>query len=268
MKIFCLSLFDEDYNKIKKLNYTPVGLGENIFNKNWLRDNTGDNINHKNKFYGEYTFHYWLWKNKLNLIQDEDWFGFCAYRRFWVQDKNNIDIKNTNDFLSKPSPDWKDHDVILGQDIFMDNWSLMKLIKHGRKSLINEPKFFFKKNRNLKFHFDSFHGFGNLDKAINFLEENDREDFKNFMISKNSYNRGNMFLCNSKEILIKFYESIFPWLERCEKVFGFDMQNKSYGLIRIYAFLAERYLAFWFNKYTKVKIWPITFYDINKNEPQ
>jgi len=67
--------------------------------------------------------------------------------------------------------------------------------------------------------------------------------------------------------LIKFYESIFPWLERCEKVFGFDMQSKSYGLTRIYAFLAERYLSFWFNKYSKVKIWPISFYDINKNEP-
>ena len=267
MIIFCLSLNNEDLSKIKKLNYVPVGLGENSFHSDWLRDNTGDNISHKNKFYGEYTFHYWLWKNKLDLIKDTDWFGFCAYRRFWIQNKNQIDIKNFKDFLSTPQKDWDSFEVILGQEIFMNEWTFMKLLKHGRRSLINNPKFIYKKNRNLKFHFDSFHGYGNLDKAIELLEKSDRKDFANFMNTRNSFNRGNMLICNSPKILIKFYESIFPWLERCEKVFGFDMQSKSYGLTRIYAFLAERYLSFWFNKYSKVKIWPISFYDINKNEP-
>ena len=34
---------------------------------------------------------------------------------------------------------------------------------------------------------------------------------------------------------------------------------------RIYAFLAERYLSYWFNKYANVLTWPIFFYDTNVN---
>ena len=41
-----------------------------------MRDNTGENISHKNKKYGEYTFHYWFWKNMLRKIEDNTWIGF------------------------------------------------------------------------------------------------------------------------------------------------------------------------------------------------
>ena len=88
-----------------------------------------------------------------------------------------------------------------------------------------------------------FHGNGNLDKAINVLNENDREDFRNFVNSYKSYNQGNMFICKSKELMIKYYETIFEWLDECEKIFGFDLDN--YGKIRIYGFLAERFLPFY-----------------------
>ena len=37
-----------------------------------------------------------------------------------------------------------------------------------------------------------------------------------------------MFICKSKTLLNNYYRSLFPWLERCEKVFGFDL--KGYGL--------------------------------------
>ena len=45
------------------------------------------NISSKNPFYGEYTFHYWLWKNYLDKIETE-WVGFCQYRKFFIKDKN------------------------------------------------------------------------------------------------------------------------------------------------------------------------------------
>ena len=56
--------------------------------------------------------------------------------------------------------------------------------------------------------------------------------------------------------------SIFEWLDKCEKVFGFNL--KGYGQIRIYAFLAERFLPFWFKKYAKCLEWPIIFNDLRK----
>ena len=73
-----------------------------------------------------------------------------------------------------------------------------------------------------------------------------------------------MFICRSKKIIKSYYNSLFPWLKKCEDVFGFNL--KDYGEKRIYAFLAERYLSFWFTKYTKPLVWPIIFFDINKNK--
>jgi hypothetical protein len=34
----------------------------------------------------------------------------------------------------------------------------------------------------------------------------------------------------------------------------------------MYTFLAERYLPYWFKKYTKFKEWPVVYYDINKDD--
>ena len=105
------------------------------------------------------------------------------------------------------------------------------------------------------------HGENNLDRAIDLLDEENREGFREFVRTNSEFNPQNMLICKSKKILISYYESIFPWLERCENVFGFD-DLKGYGLQRIYAFLAERYMSYWFQKYTKYKIMPIFFKDL------
>ena len=53
----------------------------------------------------------------------------------------------------------------------------------------------------------------------------------------------------------KWFDELFPWLERCEKIFGFD-NLQGYDTTRLYAYLAERYLSFWFKKYTKYLEFP------------
>ena len=79
-----------------------------------------------------------------------------------------------------------------------------------------------------------------------------------------SFNPHNMFICKSKQTLKDYYEVVFPWLERCENLFGFkDLQG--FGKIRIYGFLAERFLSYWFRKNTKSVNIPIIFYDIRKD---
>ena len=53
-----------------------------------------------------------------------------------------------------------------------------------------------------------FHGNGVLDKAIDLLDDENKNDFKNFVNSETSYNQGNMFICKSKNIIkvtIKLY---------------------------------------------------------------
>ena len=83
LKMYCFSLSNSNLDKIKKINYIPVGLGKENFNKEWIRDNTNENISTKNSWYGENTFYYWLWKNNFKKNFDTDWVGFCHYRRFW-----------------------------------------------------------------------------------------------------------------------------------------------------------------------------------------
>lgn len=79
--MFCLTLEPNHYEFIKQLGYIPVGLGDKNFNNNWLSDKSGKNISEKNKNYGEYTYHYWIWQNYLDKL-DNKWIGFCQYRKF------------------------------------------------------------------------------------------------------------------------------------------------------------------------------------------
>ena len=65
-----------------------------------------------------------------------------------------------------------------------------------------------------------FHGIDNLDKAIDLLPENDREEFREFTRGKTSFARGNMFITKSSKIINDYFEYIFEWLNKCENIFG------------------------------------------------
>ena len=106
------------------------------------------------------------------------------------------------------------------------------------------------------------HGEKNLNKAIDLLDAKNQDDFRNFVNTEVSFNPHNMFICKSNKILMNYYNALFPWLERCEKIFGFELEG--YGLKRIYGFLAERYMSFWFQKYTKFSLMPIIFKDVSE----
>ena len=275
LKMYCMCLYNNHLNNVKKLNYLPVGLGTNKFNNEWIRDNIGNNISLKNKYYGEYTFYYWFWKNVLPTIDDGTWIGFCGHRYHWSNQNNKksdeitklVNNSNFQSFILQKIPiEWNKYNVILGEKFFVNKWKLMKIVKKGFRILLKYPFAFKKNNQNIKLHFDVFHGEGNLDKAIDLLDISEREDFRNFTRKKSSFNRENLFICKSKKLVNSYFESIFPWLEKCEKVFGFDLQG--YSETRIYTFLAERYLSYWFNKYSKPLVWPIFFFDTNKNNLQ
>ena len=265
LKMYCITVQDSHLDLIRSLNYIPVGLGNNINSKLFTRDNTGKNISQKNPFYGEYTFHYWLWKNNLNKINSQ-WVGFCQYRKFFAKKDLNVEgltfeelqnnlIKNIN------FPD-QDFDCILGNQFSVENFKFSKIFRNHLREFISKPSLFFdKKKRNLKFHFDLFHGKGNLDLAIKYLNDEDKKDFKIFMENRTSFNPHNMFICRT-DILQEYYKTIFPWLEKCEEVFGFK-NLKGYGLQRIYGFLAERFLSYWLNKHYRVKELPIVVKDLS-----
>ena len=263
--MFCITMRNEDLNLIESLGYIPVGLGKNISSKNFLRDNDKINISKKNPFYGEYTFHYWLWKNYLDKLED-GWFGFCQYRKFWSSEVlSNFDTslsdfkKSVKTIINKEDDSYNS---IIGEPIYINQFKLLKFLKKGFNKIVINPSLLFNKNkRTIKFHFDLMHGDGNLDKAIELLHPDERKDFSEFVNSEVSFNPHNMFICKSKTLLVKYYSSVFPWLDRCENLFGLKLEG--YGLKRIYGFLAERYMSYWFRKYTNYKTQRIIFKDIS-----
>ena len=261
----CISLNPNHLEAIKELEYIPVGLGDNIFSDEWMADKSGDSISSKNKFYGEYTFHYWVWKNYLDKLDDDHWIGFCQYRKFWTKKtikEESITFEILKNNILKEVELKNKYDAIIGEPFFVNKFRLSKFIKRNFITMLFHPSLFFnKKKRNIKFHFDMMHGKGNIDKAINLLNNEDKEEFKLFINTNTSFNPHNMFICKSKSILKNYYEAVFPWLARCEAEFGFD-NLKGYGMQRIYGFLAERYMSYWFQKNTKYKIMPIYFKDI------
>ena len=268
-ELYCFSLFNNHYNLIKEFGYIPVGLGSNKFDESWMRDDTDDNISEKNKHYGELTFYYWYWKNKLKLQEDKKWIGFCHYRRFWLQ-KNNYSKKNTegnlkNKILMQIPQEWENFETILVNPYFINKLKFSKAIKKGLNLIIKNPLLLFNKNlRTINFHFDMWHGKDNLKKAISLLDEENRDDFNKFVNTQTSFNAHLMFFCNSKEIMNKYFESLFSWLEKCEKEFGFK-NLKDYDTTRIYAFLAERYMSYWFKKNSKCLEWSMIHHDISED---
>ena len=161
----------------------------------------------KNKYYGEYSFHYWFWKNRIKKIEDDDWIGFCAYRRFWFNKVHQNEKGKFQDKVLNEVPEvWKDYDVILGDKIRMNQMKWIKIIKYGKISLLKNPKAILRKNQSIKFQFDMFHGNGILDQAINVLDVKDRNDFKEYVNTNCSFNQGNMFICKSKTLIEKYYE--------------------------------------------------------------
>ena len=56
-------------------NILPIGLGKKNFPDHWLSEKKGVNILHLNKFYGEHSGIYWVWKNCMSEFKDNDWIG-------------------------------------------------------------------------------------------------------------------------------------------------------------------------------------------------
>ena len=51
MKIYCISIYNENYNFFRDNNLIPVGVGERDFDHVWLDDKGKFNISSKNTYF-------------------------------------------------------------------------------------------------------------------------------------------------------------------------------------------------------------------------
>ena len=267
LEIYCVT--NKDLNFLRNLNYNLAAVGKNKFSEMYIRSDNKDNIYHKELYYSELTFHYWFWKNRLKnyLENDSVWIGFCQKRRFWLKKEKKTKTENyytKDDFLIEDPSQWLGYNAIICEPINLEVANFMKLIKKGWKNVIQNPSIIFdKKQHTIKLHFDMFHGQGIIDKAISVMDKKDRNDFKEYICSSNKFNPHIMFI--AKPIIANlWFTDLFRWLDECEKFFGFE-QLKGYETTRLYAYLAERFLSYWFKKYSNYLEWPYTFMDSEKN---
>ena len=264
LEIYCVT--NKRLKYLENFVYKLAGVGKEKFPNNYIKSDISDNIFYKEKYYSELTFHYWYWKNKLD-VNKKKWIGFCQKRRFWINKTyKNVQINDDNYqniLITKVQKDWEKFDSVLCEPIYVNRLKKMTLIKKGFRKIIKNPSIFFNINKqSIKLHFDLHHGDGNFEKAINLLQDKDKNDFYCYVNSKTNYNPHIMFIAKP-EILENWFGTVFPWLERCEKIFGFENLT-GYETTRIYAYLAERYLPFWFKKYTKSIEWPWSVFENEK----
>lgn len=265
MKTFCISIYNQKHSFFIENNLTPVGLGNNHFSDDWINDKFKNDISTKNENFGEYSFHYRLWKDTSLLNkQEHKWIGFCTYRRFWIN-KDSPPPTNMEELslsiLKEAPQEWNNYDCILAEPIVLGKQKLMKLFKNNFSYIFRKPSLLI--NRcTVKDHFYLNHGDFFLDNAIKLLEPNEQNKFHKYL-NDHQFNPHNLFICKDFHLLNKFYSKIFDWLFKCEDIFK-EFNLNTYGKKRIYGFLAERYLPFWFKENSKTLDWPYTYFDTNK----
>ena len=261
LDIYCVT--DKEIPFLEKSNYKLAAVGKKKFSDKYLRCDNMDNIFHKEENYSELTFHYWFWKNQLQHYNDHDWIGFCQKRRFWLNSRSTSETNDITKIILQYVPkEWEKYNSVLCEPIPLGT-KLSKLLKRGWRNIIKEPILLIDHSRiTIKIQFDLHHGYGVLEKAISVMNEKDKADFTEFVEKNTTYNPHIMFI-SKKKILNNFFKDQFEWLFKCEKIFGFK-NLKGYDQTRLYAFLAERYMPYWFRKYTSYNEWPWIFYE-NRN---
>lgn len=228
MKIFCTAI--KYYRIIDKLpkNILPLGLGKADFPSHWLTEKKGDNINHLNKYFGEATGIYWIWKNYLDKIDSKEFIGFCQYRRLWL---NNL-------YLHKQK---KNYSSLYSKLLTDDN-----LIFKNKETVLLQPTIL--KNENLMEQFEKIYGKNILRSCIDFLPTKDKDDFFKYL-NGNQFSICNMFITKIS-VFDKYCEEMFTWINHC---YEYCLKNNLLlgQNMRLPIFIIERYTSYWFEKYSK-----------------
>nr|CAI33443.1 putative glycosyl transferase [Streptococcus pneumoniae] len=212
----------KSYNQVQDQDlYIPilVGADKNIGEKNYLRDNQGDNnISDRNFTFCELTGLYWIWKNSK-----DDIVGLCHYRRYFGKNKRFLkqnSILKKNDILKQLN----DYDVILPS----------KSMNEYNGYTAEE---FFNKNHDHKV----------WEMCRQIISENNKDylDAFNWFSKEKTGYCYNMFIM-SREMMDEYCSWLFPILFELDKKIDYSRYD-SYNT-RMIGFVAERLINVWVHK--------------------
>jgi hypothetical protein len=262
---YCIT--NEKKNILIETNLKIIVGGSHIKNEkfpnSWLLDSNNINISSKNKNFGSLTSIYSIWKNEINKYNQDTWIGISHYRRLWLKENHerSISLINLNrNLLSNISEENLNFDAFVPNPQNLTGYKLMKLLKKARKNIFKDPLILFnKKKHTINLHFDMFHLYGGLTKAASVMRKNEQDKFLNYINQETEYFPFSIFILK-RDKFDELCQSTFEWISNCEQIF--DIKNfNSYGKIRFFDFLAERYFSFWIKNNTNYKIFPFVFID-------
>jgi hypothetical protein len=262
---FCIT--NKKKNILNETNLKIIVGGSHVKNEKfpntWLLDSNNINISSKNKNFGSLTSIYSIWKNEINKYNQDTWIGISHYRRLWLKENHerSISLINLNrNLLSNISEENLNFDAFIPNPQNLTGYKLMKLLKKARKNIFKDPLILFnKKKHTINLHFDMFHLYGGLTKAASVMSKNEQGKFLNYINQETEYFPFSIFILK-RDKFDELCQSTFEWISNCEQIF--DIKNfNSYGQIRFFDFLAERYFSFWIKNNTNYKICPFVFID-------
>lgn len=190
--------------------YQPLHVGHAVSaDLGYPGDDTGENISELNCYYSELTGLYWVWKN----CQDVDYVGTCHYRRYLINEKEQM----------------------------LTRWEYETLLK--KYDLITTKRV--KLNNSYYVGFSANHNQKALDMTGEVIKEIYPEYYETFvhLVNGSETYFGNMFVTSKK-----WYDAYCEWLfsifavvaERIELETGEDDYHK-----RVFGFISEFLLLVW-----------------------
>ena len=246
--------YHKDMPYFKSDIFQPIFCGAFSLKKNikqdFLKDNFGENISDKNIYYSELTGHYWVLNNYLKYAE-EDYIGFCHYRRFWdLLNVSQTDYPSAFGVLYQPFKKlfqkWKkcditknlsEYDIILPcKSYFTDN-------------LINPIKPTDGSGHTFEEYFEQFHVKKLSDTLLKVLKDAYPEYYKSAKIvfSRDYMYPYNMYIMKTP-ILKEFLTFMFDIFNKIENEIG-DYKTIEYQ--RQFGFLSEIIVNLWLEKNLK-----------------
>jgi hypothetical protein len=248
-----------------------VGCGNSIaFPSSWQKSNEKKNISEKFFSYADLVGHYYIWKNCLDKYQQDTWIGFSQYRRLWIKNKitNDLELKSLNRIiLTDIDESWNKYDAIIPPAFFFRK-KKKEIVKNILLFPIKRDVSLFKYKTTVLDQFaQSLGPFGKdlIFEIIKYLPPSESYDFLEFLKSRTHLSAHGMYISKVK-IINRYSKLIFEWFLKCENIIN---KNNNLPLIknsRIFQYINERFLDYWFSKYCKVLRWPMIMYNKNKNK--
>ena len=241
-----------------------------VFPNNWHKSNEKKNISEKFFSYADLVGHYYIWKNFLDKYNQDSWIGFSQYRRLWIKNKITNDIElNLLDriILTDIDESWNAYDAIIPPAFFFRK-KKKEIIKNILLFPIKRDISLFKYKTTLLDQFaQSLGPFGKdlIFEIIQYLPTSESYDFLEFLKERTHLSAHGMYISKVK-IINRYSSLIFEWFLKCENIIN---KNNNLPLInnsRIFQYINERFLDYWFSKYYKVLRWPMIMYNLDKNK--